>query len=180
MTRLPRAIGIGIALAATIGLRWTSTVELKPYQTDAAVLRLTWSARPERIETCRPLTESELANVPAHMRQTVVCEGDSASYRLEVRRDGVLILDDVVHGGGWNRDRPMHVFREIAQPAGDVAMRIEFTRIENTSPGENAPRRQDAHVPAVLVLDDRFTFQPGRVVLVTYDADRQGLVAKTP
>jgi hypothetical protein len=115
------------------------------------------------------------------MRQPVICTGESAAYRLEVRRDGVVLADRVVHGGGWQRDRPLYVFQEIAQPAGDASISVRFDRIE-PSPIARAPVRADASgrfasdLPDRLTLERRFHFRPGAVILVTYDSNRRALV----
>jgi hypothetical protein len=117
------------------------------------------------------------------MRQPVVCEGESAAYRLQVRRNGVILRDHVVHGGGWHHDRPLYVFQEIAQPIGEALISVRFERIGTASTAgatstENPFRLQDAHVPASLVLERQVHFQPGRVILVTYDPDRMALTAE--
>ena len=49
-----------------------------------AQLRLSWRARPERIEQCRRPSAAELAEVAEHMRQRVICTGVEASYTLRV------------------------------------------------------------------------------------------------
>ena len=56
-----RIIGVAAALAATAGIAWVSNVPISPKPQGDAVLRLSWSARPERIETCRAQTEEDLA-----------------------------------------------------------------------------------------------------------------------
>src|SRR5690606_24552456 len=70
------------ALASSAGV----SVPWRP--AGAAELRLSWSARPERIEVCRTLSAEELAARPVHMRREVECEGRSATYALQVAVDG--------------------------------------------------------------------------------------------
>ena len=53
MKSLERAIGMATALLATVGITWTSSVPMSSSPA-VALLRLAWTARPERIEDCRP------------------------------------------------------------------------------------------------------------------------------
>jgi hypothetical protein len=72
------ALGLLVALAVTGA---TVALSRAPYPTGQgsdALLRLSWSGRPERIERCRELTDAELAERPAHMRRRLECEGRSA------------------------------------------------------------------------------------------------------
>jgi len=151
VTGLDRGVGLAIALAATAGIAWASNFPMTPYASPDAVLRLAWTARPERVENCRPQTDEELAKLPAHMRQSTVCEGTTASYRLELRREGSLIAELTVRGGGLHHDRPLYVFRDIPMPAGETAISIHFSRLEatpTTTPGARAPAASPAGKPA--------------------------------
>ena len=183
MTAGARAAGLLAALAVAIGTRWASTVPVATQGADAATLRLTWSARPERLEICRLATDDELARMPVHMRQPTICSGESAAYRLEVRRDDRVLLRETVRGGGWRHDRPVHVFHELAQPAGSAEIEVTFERIE-AAPVEHTVRRpnaaalQTAELPARLELEEQIAFRPGGVVLVTYDPARRTLVTR--
>ena len=131
MTSLDRWIGVAIALAAAAGIEWASNFPMTPHASPEAVLRLAWTARPERVEDCRPQTDEALAKLPAHMRQSLICEGTTASYRLEVRREGAIVAEQTVRGGGLHHDRPLYVFREIPMRAGETAISVKFLRIDN-------------------------------------------------
>jgi hypothetical protein len=147
MTLLDRVLGSAAAVVATIGIAWASSARTAPHVSDDAVLRLAWTARPERVEDCRPQSTEALEKLPAHMRQTLVCEGTTASYRLEVRREGKVIAGQIVRGGGLHHDRPLYVFREIPVPAGDTAISVRFVRIESTTAiGADARAGGDAPV----------------------------------
>ena len=122
-------LGIGAAFVLAAGSR----APWKPGPAEDGVLRLTLSARPERIETCRRLSADEQAERPVHMRLTVECQGRSATYRLRVWRDGVMLEDRVLEGSGWRRDRPIHLLRDYPISAGDHQVRIEIRRIEEVS-----------------------------------------------
>lgn len=132
MTTLGRALGFVVALAVSVGIAWASTWRQTPNDSAQAVLRLAWTARPERVEHCRSQSEEELAKIPAHMRQAVVCEGTTAAYRLEVRREGSVLLDQIVRGGGLRHDRPLYVSHDIPLPPGDAMVSVRFVRIDDS------------------------------------------------
>ena len=182
MRRIERLVGLAVAAAIAVGLTWASNVRIAPAREGDAVLRLSWSARPERIETCRTQTPEELAKLPAHMRQTVVCEGGSAVYRLQVVRDGAVVLDELVHGGGLRHDRPLYVFREIPQRAGAALVTVRLERIDPPSAtGSGAQGVSGPHsvsdLPRSLQFERPLIFGQGRVILVTYDPERRQFVA---
>jgi hypothetical protein len=184
ISRLPAVL---FGAAAIAGLAWASHAPLATKAASGGVLRLAWSARPERLETCREQSSEELAALPAHMRQPLVCEGFTASYRLEVLHDGRVIAEQVVRGGGLRQDRRLYVFRELAVPTGEADVTVRMTRVENPPAGSSAPRlnAQQASLAATaappdLSLTRRLRFAPGRVVLVTYDPDRRALKVVSP
>ena len=67
MIGIPRVVGVLLAIGATVGLTRASSASLSPHG-DQAILRLAWTARPERIEDCRQQSDEELSKLPAHMR----------------------------------------------------------------------------------------------------------------
>jgi len=197
-------VGAAVAVVATLGVVGLSRAPLVAYPDDTPVLRLAWSVRPERIEHCRTLTDAELADVPAHMRQRVQCEGRSASYRLLVHVDGGTTLDTLVTGGGARSDRPVYVFRELNVPAGGHRLDVRFEReAESEAAGadsvagggevagdtlmagravrerEERRRRQEEAVPPRLELRADIRPEAREVLLVTYDIDRRALVLRT-
>lgn len=182
MTRLHRIIGVVAALAVCAGIVSLSNVGIAPQAQGDAVLRVSWSARPERVETCQAQSAEAQAKLPAHMRQAVICEGVSATYRLEVRREGDVLLQELVRGGGLRHDRLLYMFREIPQPAGDATITVRLVRVESPSPANNgAQPALDANtrpdLPPSLVFEQRLHFRRGRVILVTYDPERREFVA---
>ena len=193
-----RVAGVVGAVVSTAGLVWMSQVPVAPRTNDTAILRLAWSARPERLETCQPQSGEAQALLPAHMRQALICEGRAATYRLEVRRNGVSLAEEVVTGGGLRHDRPLFVSREFVVPPGPSAIVVRFSRIEpapaadrqreETGERESTLERRDEAqrerargmaAPPLLLLDESLTFAPRTVTLVTYDDDRRALVVKT-
>jgi hypothetical protein len=171
-----------LVLAAGSRASWT------PAAGDDGMLRLTLSARPERLETCRRVSDAELARRPIHMRQTVVCEGTSATYRLQLWRGEAPLEDVVLEGGGWRRDRPIHLLREYALPPGTHRIRVVVRRIETASAESPADtgqlidsedrerreaterrRRRMESLPPLVELDREFTIRRRGVTLVTWD-----------
>ncbi len=160
-------------------------------------LRLSWSARPERIETCRNVSAEELAEVEEHMRQRVECDGHFATYALEVRADDRRIAAMVVRGAGLRHDRPIYLLREFDVPAGVRHIRVSFTRRERPADGAadaagseadsgisagreereavERARRGRAAVPARLVLDTSLTIAPRGVTVITLSQERREL-----
>lgn len=178
MTVVHRLAGAALGAISMAILVVASTASDRVHDSGDAVLRLAWSARPERVERCRPQSEEELARLPPHMRQPVVCEGAAAQYRLTVRRERKVVVERVVRGGGLRRDRRLYVFQEVPVPAGEGTIEVVFERLDagaaSPSPGSSAG---GPVVPPYLSFERRLRFRPREVTLVTYDADRRALVA---
>jgi hypothetical protein len=199
-----RAAGAALAAGGVLALAWASTAPLAASRAPDALVRLSWGARPERIERCVTQSDEELTKLLPQMRQRVVCEGTTATYRLEVRRDGALVASGVVRSGGLRHDRELYVFREIPVPAGRSTLMVRFARLDSV-PAEldqrsNRPdsgdtlrgvigpdrarreaderrRLREEAVPSTLVLDTTVTLGAREVLLVTYDPDGRQLRA---
>ena len=128
-----RVLATGVALLMIVGILAGTYGRLAAFSRDEAIIRVAWSARPERIETCRRLSDEELAKLPVHMRQRLECEGTTARYRLEVTRDGVLLDSATVQGGGMRHDREVYVSREVLIPPGPSRVNVRFVRIDSSS-----------------------------------------------
>lgn len=196
-----RILAAGTATAAGLALlAYASAVPLAYHPQDTARLRLSWSARPERIEVCRRLSAEEQARRQEHMRQQVECEGGFATYTLRVEVDGRAIGETVIHGAGLRHDRPLYLLRDYPVPPGRHRVRVTLTRREKTDNDAAAfveavvpdadtglyagraqreaterARRARAAVPPSLVLDTAFAFPPRQVALVTFNAERRTL-----
>lgn len=181
-----RIAGLALALAAAIGVVHGSHVPLAIAGDDAAVLRVAFGARPERIEVCRRVSDAEQATLPAHMRQATSCTGTTARYHLEVQRDGVILSLAELQGGGMRSDRQLYVFREIPIPVGPSEIVVRLTRLgsatapDSAAAGDEASvRRHASEVPAQLEVREHVVLRPRQVLLVTYDAERRRLHAVT-
>lgn len=164
-----------------------------------AELRLSWSARPERIERCRRLSDEELAERPAHMRQRLECEGRSATYLLTVTIDGQRVDSAVVTGGGLRQDRPLFLLRSYEVAPGARRVRVTFDRreavdstadasvpdpamggIDRPGPGASGETRETrealqrrgrrlAALPPRLQAEQAVRFRSGEAVLLTIE-----------
>lgn len=188
MNLIERALGVALAVSLLAGIVWASNAPLTMHRSDAGRLRLAWSARPERIEKCRQATGEEVARLPQHMRQQVVCEGTTAEYRLQVRVDDALVVDRTVHGGGLRRDRRVYVFEELPLVArASTTIDVRLDRIDGSAsgtdqapPGANVRAGQASallleSLPPHLAIARRLDVLPREVVLVTYDRERREL-----
>lgn len=198
-----RAAGVAVAVFAAVAVRWSSALPLgtRTARDQAAQLRLSLSARPERVERCRELSDDELAKLPAHMRLRTKCEGYSARYLLTIVVDERSLTSDTLRGGGLRHDRPLHVFREYDVTPGPQRIRIEVTRVDEGTAGdstrdnrgassdtllggraererEERTRRVAEAMPSRLVIDTTMTLGSGGVVLVSFDQNTRRLTMR--
>lgn len=201
-----RASGVVLAVLAAVALRWSSVLPsgTRTVAGLPAQLRLSLSARPERVEHCRELSDEELAKLPAHMRLRTQCEGYSARYLLRISLGERQFTMDTLRGGGLRHDRPLHVFQEHDVGAGRQRLLVEVTRLdEGPAPAavdtgsvprpeasdtllggraererEERTRRVAEAMPSRLVLDTTMTLVPGGVVLITFDQNARRLTAR--
>lgn len=197
------ALAVAASAVVLAALAAASAVSVPWHGAGTAALRLSWSARPERIEVCRVLSKAEVEALNEHMRQRVECDGRAATYALRVRVDGVLLGNEVVRGGGLRNDRPMHLLQTYTFAPGVRRIQLEFSRRERatTDTATGVPvvapdadtgifagraaressergRRTRAAVPPLLTLDTALTIAPQQVILVTFDPDQRRLVVK--
>src|SRR5687767_9198964 len=125
-----RAAGVAVAFGLLLAMTWASTAPLRVTTSNDAILRLSLGARPERIETCRRQSDEELEKLAPQMRQRVICEGVTARYRLSVRRNGQLLHEQVVRGGGLRHDRRLYVSRDLHVRPGPSVVAVDLVRID--------------------------------------------------
>lgn len=176
MTRVARLGAVGAAtLGALLAMRLASFVPYTAERDVAAVVRLGWRARGERVNECRRLTPEELAKLPAHMRQTEVCEGRLLPYRLTVSIDSAPVVDRLVHGAGAREDRPLYVFEDLPVTPGPHRLSVRFTLVGTATRAASAV---GPATPPRLALDTTVELGFRRIVLVTYDEEREQLVVR--
>jgi hypothetical protein len=209
MPLIHRAAAALFAFALTAAIVALSRAPFTVAGGGQALLRVSWSGRPERIERCREVSDEELEKVPAHMRQRVECEGRSARYAVIVRGDGRIFSTDTVTGGGLRGDRSIHMLREYAVAPGAHSFVVEVARTDSAGgsvedeedaereehngvealPGsrpdraererEERQRQRQERLPPRLRMDTTVTLAPGAVLLIGYDPIERRLVALT-
>ncbi|MGE5927489.1 MAG: hypothetical protein ACM357_09050 [Gemmatimonadota bacterium] len=205
---LGRAIAtLGVTAAAAAALAAGSGIATPYHAADASRLRLSWTARPERIEQCRALSDEELVLRPEHMRQRMECEGGFATYALTVVIDGRQVEDAVLRGGGVRNDRPIHDLRELDVAPGRHRVQVSLVRREadaardedDEPEGDDAgdddsgisadrgererterARRQRAALPVSVTLDTTMVFRAGQVAVITFDAGARRFTGVLP
>jgi hypothetical protein len=185
MTRLGRGVTATVVTGVALwGLARLSEVPYAAGGGQGAELRLSWRMRREAEQTCRRLTAEELARLPQHMREEEVCERRVPPYRLRVTVADSLLDERLVVAAGARADRPLAVFAQFAIPPGTHPLRIEFTRESDVAADSTALHRSPGDAPTHLppppgphrlVLDTVLTFPASRVLVVTYDDERQQL-----
>jgi hypothetical protein len=139
-----RILAALVALAVTAALVALSRAGYATGQGNGALLRFSWSGRPERIERCRRLTDEELAERPVHMRQRLECEGRPARYVVRVRTDRWAASPDTVTGGGLRGDRPIHFLGEYGLQPGVHEISVEVVRVDTVvADAEEVEDRED-------------------------------------
>jgi hypothetical protein len=128
-----RLVGAFVAIVLVAVLIAASRARVPAHRGSEAMIRVTLSARPARDEVCRRVSDEELAKLPTHMRQRVICEGITGRYRLEVRRDGELLEAVALEGGGLRRDRQIYHFSETLVPSGRAELEVRLARIDPDS-----------------------------------------------
>lgn len=116
------------------------------------------------VQECRALSEEEFAALPQHMRRKEVCETHAVPYRLEVRVDGEVRLDQVYRAAGFHGDRPITVDERIGVAAGahDVAIRF--------APADGAG---EAELP-VFTFEKRIDLAEGRIRIARLEGTTGG------
>lgn len=169
-----RAFALITAVGSALALAWLSQV---PYAAEAArdgLIRLSWRARGERVQRCRPLSEEEQAQLPPHMRQPEVCEGRVAPYVLSLELDGAVSLIDTVRASGARRDRPLYVYHDVPVAPGTHEVRVRFVR---QPAGADEPPVQEA-TPRALELEASVSVAAGEIALITLDPASRALVLR--
>jgi hypothetical protein len=189
-----RLIGIAVAGVALLGMSFASSGRLSVTESDDAIIRLSIAARPERIESCRTVSDEELAKLAPQMRQRVICEGTTARYQLELWHNGRLVGSQLLRGGGLRHDRRIYVLRDTRVVPGPSRVRVSIVRLDTVVAvaatdslvvGDDAERARrqrgrEAAIPAELHIDVAHDMAAREVLLVMYEPEQRRLVARTP
>jgi ferredoxin/coenzyme F420-reducing hydrogenase delta subunit len=131
---------------------------------EGAALRLAWRLPGQAVRDCRDLSAAELAERPAHMRQTRECVSRRLSYRLKASLDGEAVIDQVFSPRGIRGDSPLNVDLEWPLDPGRHRLRLSFV-----------PEGDDQGQGLRLEVDRVVELKAGRVLLVSLDRDNKHL-----
>lgn len=159
MTPVFRLLGAAAAVGLTALLVVGSALPWSLDDGTGGRIRLSWRAVGQRLEACRAPTAEELAALPAHMRQTEICDARLAPFRLQVEIDERPVHDGAVQPEGARGDRPAYVREEFAVAPGPHRLWVRFA---TELPPDLPP------VPA-QELDAVVEVAAGRILLVTRD-----------
>lgn len=158
-------LAAGVLFAIGAGSQWTIDAS-----GEGALVRLSWRIEAVRVETCRTLTEAELAEIPAHMRQAQSCEGGAVDYELTLEVDGIIELIDTIAPSGLRRDRPVYVYHDQLVEPGERRVEVRFGPIVDEPSADTIP---DHTWSGVLDLEAR------QIGLLTLTADGSRLERRT-
>lgn len=168
-----------VALLVTVAIGALTRVPYSVGDRELAAVRLTWRMAGQAIEDCRTLSEEELAEVPAHMRQPEVCESYVPPYRLRVQVDDEMIEDILVLAGGAHEDRPIYVYSELRVVPGPHELSVVFEQEVQAAPEAGDAAAADSAVTGErLELHETIDLAPGQVALITVDRETRTLVRR--
>ncbi|MDH5642558.1 MAG: hypothetical protein OEY63_00025 [Gemmatimonadota bacterium] len=169
-----RLMGFLFALLVTVAIGAGSRGPYLAGEEEGAAIRLAWRVPGVRFSQCRTLTEEELAEIPAHMRQPEVCETRMLPFRLTMSVGNTVLVDELVEASGARSDRPIYVYQDIAVAAGshDVSIRFSVESDIASDLWDSGSSPTDLSYLGLLELKD------GEVALVTYERNSGKLVVK--
>lgn len=127
-----------------------------------AIVRVSWSARPERVETCRRVPDAELTQRPAHMRRQFECAGTTARYRLSVLNNDSTVYTAIIRGGGLRHDRELYVWHDVALRPGTTRLSVRFVRLDSSNtPADGTGDENNATARPASSVAEGTLAQPG-------------------
>ena len=162
-----RALGVLVTIAGLAAIGAASQWSLST-NGEGSIVRLSWRTAPIRLESCRQLTDEEMAAIPAHMRRTEECTGGYADYELSLRITGIDEVTDTIAPAGLRGDRPVYVFVDRPVPPGIHEVEVSFRAL--------VPADFDADAAAPLTWSGALQLAPGEIGLISLSADGRRLV----
>jgi hypothetical protein len=111
-----------VSLILGVASDWSYTA----HAASGSELVVTFKHPGERSEVCRQRSPQELERLPAHMRQSKVCERDRAPVRLRVSLDGAHVLDGVFAPKGIWHDGSSVAIAPLPVAPGEHLVRVEI------------------------------------------------------
>lgn len=161
-SRLTAMMAGGAVLVAIAALtRWSS-----PPAMPEGILRLSIRLPAQSQTSCRPLTPEE-ARAPKHMQPPNICEHRPLKYRLKLTVADILVLDEEIHPGGWRRDRPIYVNKDIKLTPHEQSVHLSLL------PDEEAPE-----TVARLLFEGSVNIRAGTAALLYYSPESKEILLK--
>lgn len=134
-----------------------------------AILRLSWRLAGQSIKECQELSPEESSRRPVHMQKLENCVEERLDYQLYLAIDGKVVLNETIKPGGFRRDGPLYVMKDIALPEGSYKVQLSFV-----------PKFKVKTEQSVLRLDyeDRVKLQKAEIKLIYLSADQSNLILK--
>lgn len=149
------------AFIAVVGYFATSPPYLHLPAGDALV-KLSFQHAGQRKEACRERTPEELAKLAPNMRAASVCSRERVPLQVEIEMDGKPLFAMVAPPSGLAKDGASTVYRRIAVPAGQHRF---VAKMKDAASGGFG-----------FVADRTIDLQPGRVLVIDFDAKESGWV----
>ena len=116
------------ALAVLLGYFATQP----PYRygdADLASVKVSFSHAADRVVPCVQLTQEQIAELAANMRQTEVCERERLPLTLELDIDGETVVSIIAEPSGLWNDGPASIYERFEVAPGEhvIAARLRDT-----------------------------------------------------
>lgn len=153
------AAAAAVTAAAAAGLVTLSAVPSGAVPPQA-YLRFALQVPARAMQVCRTLSADELAKRPAHMRLATQCTNTGLTYNATVTVDGQPTVDALVDAGPGRHGDMLRWVQQFPAPLGTHQVDVVLT------PRSGAEENQ------VYRGSFAATFEAGRAVIVTYDAEQ--------
>ena len=137
--------------------------EYRLLEEQQAIVSLTFSHAPERIEECRRLTQEELNELPPNMRKPDDCPRERHPLRIEMRIENAIVFSETLLPSGLWRDGKSNVYQRNKIDAGDHAL---FIGMNDSGSDEGFDYE---HQSTITIL-------PGQNLVIRFDDSQKAFV----
>ena len=111
----------GLTYALFMAIVWYFSIKPPYHQLEAgqAVITLAFSHAARLRESCRQLTQEELAKLAPNMRLSMDCPRARSPVTIELYLDGKQMTRQLIEPPGLHADQGVDLFQRIKVPAGD-------------------------------------------------------------
>lgn len=132
-----------------------------------AILRLSWRLAGQSVKDCREVTEEESRRRAVHMQRLEQCTEEHLDYHLRLAVNGQELLNETIEPGGFRRDGPLYVVKDVVLPEGSHRVSVSFAPLVET---EDSVLR--------LEFNDRIELSESEIKLIHLSADQSRLLLK--